>query len=195
MADIKTTRWAPYEDGGAGALTAAKEACEEELRSNGLDFVGWEKDFDFELQRPTIRAVGRVHRPKLYLAGPMTGIEFFNFLAFDAAAAVLRDRGFEVFSPAEHDRVLLNLPIDYLPVASETEGPWKSWPALSLRNILRDDLVWICDNAEGLALLPGWENSKGVAVELALARALSLPIYSLVDIGHGAYDVAEGLVQ
>ena len=35
----------------------------------------------------------------VYLAGPMTGIAEFNFPAFDAAAAKLRDLGYVVFNP------------------------------------------------------------------------------------------------
>lgn len=39
---------------------------------------------------------------RLYLAGPMTGFEDFNFPAFNAMAAQLRARGYVVENPAEH---------------------------------------------------------------------------------------------
>lgn len=45
-------------------------------------------------------ACSRINR--VYLAGPMTGIEDFNFPAFNDMAAKLRARGYVVENPAEH---------------------------------------------------------------------------------------------
>ena len=41
---------------------------------------------------------------RIYIAGPMTGIDKYNFPAFDAAAQDLRDMGFHPVSPADIDR-------------------------------------------------------------------------------------------
>jgi hypothetical protein len=105
---------------------------------------------------------------KVYLAGPMSGKPNFNFPAFTAGAKKLRSDGHEVFSPHEADL-----------------DRWGSLKRIkqfaNYRECLKTDLVWICDNAEAIALLPGWENSKGVAVELALAKALDLEI---IEIGN-----------
>jgi hypothetical protein len=38
---------------------------------------------------------------RVYLAGPMTGIDALNFPAFHKAAASLRASGYEVVNPAE----------------------------------------------------------------------------------------------
>ena len=43
-------------------------------------------------------------RPKLYLAGPMTGYPEDNRPRFNQLARVLRDRGFDVVNPAEFDQ-------------------------------------------------------------------------------------------
>jgi hypothetical protein len=103
----------------------------------------------------------------LYLAGPMTSIESYNFPAFDAAAKQLRAAGHTVFNPAENDRENgFN--------ATGLKGHEAAEHGFDLRETLKQDLSWICDHAEGLALLPGWEKSKGARAEVALAEALGI---------------------
>lgn len=113
---------------------------------------------------------------KIYLAGPMTGIPFFNYPAFDAAASILRADGHEVFNPADHDREMFGGDI-----SNETGSAEQSAAdhGFDRRAALKADLSWICDNAEGIAMLPGWEKSSGANAEIALSRALSLEIIYL----------------
>jgi hypothetical protein len=114
---------------------------------------------------------------KIYLAGPMRGIPNFNFPAFFAAAATLRTEGHEVFCPAERD-IARHGGVD---ITNEdgSEAQAEADHGFSLREALHDDLVWICKEAEAIALLPGWETSKGVAAEKATAEALHLPLIFL----------------
>lgn len=98
---------------------------------------------------------------RVYLAGPMSGHDDFNFPAFFKAADFLKAQGFEVFNPAEEDI--------------------KEWGTLeevkkhaTYRLCLRKDLNWIIDKAEAIAYIPGWEKSKGVRAEKALADAIGL---------------------
>lgn len=110
---------------------------------------------------------------KVYLSGPMRGIKDFNFPAFDAAAAFLRSEGHEVFNPAEKDR-------DHDPKGVS----WKSengdikaaedTGVFDRRVAIRADLDYIIDHADAIALLPGWNESKGANAELWLARFLDL---------------------
>jgi hypothetical protein len=94
---------------------------------------------------------------KLYLSGPMTGIPEFNFPAFHKAAASLRASGYEVVNPAELD------------AADTTPMAWEDY--------LRRDLRVLLD-CQGIALLPGWENSRGAKLESTVALALGMrPIY------------------
>lgn len=101
---------------------------------------------------------------RIYLAGPMTGLPNFNFPAFMKAAEELRAQGYIVFNPAEND--LLRYGQDFLE-HSERFDPRKTFG---------DDTRWICEYADIIALLPGWENSTGVKAELALAKALHLAV-------------------
>lgn len=109
---------------------------------------------------------------KIYIAGPMTGLPEYNFPAFDKAADILEAQGHEVFNPAQNDR-------DHGFDAEGLEGHEAERLGFSLRRALKQDLSWICDHAEALVLLEGWERSKGVRAEMALAEALGLPKWEL----------------
>lgn len=96
---------------------------------------------------------------KIYISGPMTGLPEYNYPAFNTAAAALRAAGFDVANPAEKD-----LPLGL---------PWVTY--------LRRDLVDLLD-CEAVALLPGWQDSKGACLERHVAEALGMPIYRLADV-------------
>lgn len=102
----------------------------------------------------------------VYLAGPMSGIKDFNFPAFFEGEKTLKEMGYEVFNPAQCD----------LDKWGSLDGVKKN---ANYRECLKTDLSWICDLATAIALLPGWENSKGVKAELALAEALGLKVIYL----------------
>lgn len=108
---------------------------------------------------------------RIYLAGPMTNIPHFNYPAFNAAAAKLRAEGHEVFSPAEYDIHVYGKDISN--ATGDAEQSTKDH-GFDRRAALKADTSWICDHAEAIALLPGWENSSGARAEKALADALAL---------------------
>lgn len=91
---------------------------------------------------------------KLYLAGPMTGITAFNFPAFNDAAERLRASGHVVFNPAETDDGDTSLAYDYY---------------------MRQDIRAILE-VDAIAILPGWQQSKGATLEVSIGRTLGLPI-------------------
>lgn len=102
-------------------------------------------------------ACSRINR--LYLAGPMTGFEDFNFPAFNKMAAELRARGYVVENPAEHGVV---------------EGAdWADYMAYDLTRL------GLCGQ---VALLPGWENSKGARLEVHIARELGMQVVNAHDL-------------
>lgn len=103
----------------------------------------------------------------------MTGIPQYNFPAFQSATAALRDAGYEVISPEENDPD----EIRELALASPNGDPvedgitrLETVAETAMRNHL--DII----SVDGIALIPGYEGSKGVAHELALAERLGLPI-------------------
>lgn len=95
---------------------------------------------------------------KLYLCGPMTGIEQHNHPRFNQAAFELRTWGFQVFNPAEN-----GLPHD---------APWATH--------MRVDIVQLMQ-CEAVATLPGLENSKGAQLELHIARQLGMRTQHYLD--------------
>lgn len=115
---------------------------------------------------------------RIYLAGPLRGIREFNFPAFHDAAARLRADGYEVFSPAERDIRVHGEAFSKSSPDGDNDAAEREH-GFNLREALADDLNWICRNAEAVALMPGWETSKGANAERAAAIALGLMIIAL----------------
>lgn len=95
---------------------------------------------------------------RIYVAGPMTGLPEHNFPAFHAAARLLRAQGHDVVNPAE--------------VNEPNVGKW-TWA-----EFMRADLALLV-TCEAIALLPGWEASKGARIEHHVAEGLGMPIQIL----------------
>lgn len=95
----------------------------------------------------------------LYVIGPITGIENENRQEFERVAGILGKK---------HDYI--SIPHDnYLSVWDE----WREAMALSVRHI-GNELYEDGDNF-GIALLDGWEKSKGATIEHDLAVSLGIP--------------------
>lgn len=91
---------------------------------------------------------------KIYISGPMTGLPDLNLPAFDAAASMLRSKGYHVYSPADYERASA---------------------AFDARKGFRQYAEWICDS-DAIWMLPGWEKSAGARAEHALAVVVGLSI-------------------
>jgi hypothetical protein len=89
----------------------------------------------------------------VYISGPMTGIEGFNFPEFYKAERLLRSRGVKVFNPAQNS---LECGFDYA-------------------DYLRFDIqaILFCDK---MYMLKGWESSKGASLEKSIAEALGYEV-------------------
>lgn len=115
---------------------------------------------------------------KIYIAGPMRGIPEFNFPAFYAAADMLKAQGHEVFNPAAKDNERHGTDISKGNITGD-ESIASAQHGFNLREALSIDLEWICKYADAIALLPGWEGSKGATAERATALALGLEVIYL----------------
>lgn len=107
---------------------------------------------------------------KVYLAGPMTGISYYNFPAFDEAAMWLENRGYTVVSPAELD--------GELGIEPDEEG--KPLPPEKYEELLTRDLAMIESAAvQAVVVLEEWHESQGARREVARALELGLPVMTL----------------
>ncbi|KKN98842.1 hypothetical protein LCGC14_0140830 [marine sediment metagenome] len=91
----------------------------------------WKKKYDF------------------YLAGKMRGCPNLNKDMFTLVARLLREKGFTVWSPSEHD----------------------SYLKLSFAQCMTADLNAIINKCRKIALLPNWRDSQGANVEALCAFA------------------------
>ena len=88
---------------------------------------------------------------KVYISGPMTGYPDFNYPAFHAAEQHLADLGHEPLNPARHPK----------------QETWADYLRLDLVDVLAADAV---------AVLPGWECSRGAVLEVHVAHALGMAV-------------------
>lgn len=117
---------------------------------------------------------------RVYIAGPMTGIPSFNYPAFDAAAERLRAQGYEVVSPAEMDdpevraAAMANPNGDLATFDADTGKTWG--------DLLARDVKLVADEVDGIAVLPGWERSRGARLETFVAKLCGKPVFHYPDL-------------
>jgi hypothetical protein len=110
-----------------------------------------------------------------YLGGPMTGIPQFNFPEFHRIGAALRERGYNIVSPAELD----DPETEAAAMASPDGAPGSgSANGEAYEDFLGRDLI-ICSipTCVGMICLPGWHNSRGARGESWVCAYLKKPIY------------------
>lgn len=91
---------------------------------------------------------------KVYISGPMTGIQDLNYPAFFAAEAELKSRGYTVLNPAREPNGLT----------------YREYMARAVSFVLMADIV---------VTLPNVHKSPGARAEIALAASIQLPIMTL----------------
>lgn len=118
-------------------------------------------------------------KPTCYLAGPMTGYFEYNFPAFIAMATTLRKLGFEVISPAE-----LDIEAGHDPRGIPAEEFAKTFTEAKLRKVIRRDINAILQlrpkRGDFIALMKGWERSRGAGAEVYAGAWARLPLRMIV---------------
>jgi hypothetical protein len=96
---------------------------------------------------------------RIYVSGPMSGKQDLNFPAFHQAAAALRAKGHKVTNPAELD--------------AQDEGKALGWA-----DYMRRDVIALM-GCNAIAMLPGWQDSKGAQLEHHIAQTLGMAVLFL----------------
>ena len=107
-------------------------------------------------------------KKSIYVAGPMSGYENFNFPAFNAAAQDFAACGWVVFNPAAKDTEkhpdIENNPEGDPILAAEKDG-------FNFREAYTWDVTKVIE-ADAICMLRGWEQSPGARGEHAVAVAM-----------------------
>lgn len=91
---------------------------------------------------------------RIYIAGPMSGIHDNNYAAFADAKRQLTEIGYGVVSPTD-------ITVDGLePTQQPTSEQYQQLMRKDVRALIECDVI---------ALLPGWENSRGATFERQVA--------------------------
>ncbi len=96
---------------------------------------------------------------RIYISGPMRGIEEYNFPAFEDVYWRLKTLDHQVHNPADND----------------------IWDEVNPIAAMNFDLSLVLNWAEAVYVLPGWEESNGARAEVFTALWRGIPIYEDVN--------------
>lgn len=105
---------------------------------------------------------------RLYVSGPITGLPDLNRPMFETVTQALLAHGHDVLNPHVVCTLLDEHDCRQPCTPSEDLLPWADY--------LRADLIAMLGQADGLAMLPGWEQSRGATLEHHVAASLGWDI-------------------
>lgn len=97
---------------------------------------------------------------KVYISGPINGIENNNAEAFKNAENLLRFNGYEAISPLKAASVL------------SSNSTWKDYMIFDIKLLMECDYIY---------MLPNWTKSKGALLEKMIADGLQIKELILED--------------
>ena len=95
---------------------------------------------------------------RIYISGPMTGLPDHNYPAFNAAEAQWEARGWTVRNPARN-------------FGGDENRKREEYMRLDFEHLLEVDAI---------ALLPGWQDSRGARAEIVVALELGLDVFDAI---------------
>lgn len=108
-------------------------------------------------------------KTKVYISGPMTGLPDYNYPAFNAMEAALKQKGFEAVSPVK--------------VCEGMDHETSTW-----HDFMRVNIKAMMD-CEGVIFLHGWTSSRGARLEHAIA--LGLGMFRVRELPSGDFSFVE----
>lgn len=104
-----------------------------------------------------------VKEDTVYISGQMGGLPDYNYPAFFEAEEVLKSKGYGVVNPAD------------IGIQDNKGFTWSDY--------MREALIRMLDRKVTIvAMLDGWENSKGATIEKELAEKLGIRCVALSDL-------------
>ena len=110
---------------------------------------------------------------RVYIAGPMTGYPSYNLAGFEYAAAQWKDAGYEAVTPFQSNSIVWQRHhgVDFDPTRDTCD-----YGDPILGEMLLEDLATL-RSADCMAMLSGWEKSKGAKLEMLFAQSLGRPVF------------------
>lgn len=102
---------------------------------------------------------------KVYISGPMTGLENLNFDKFEEAEEKLKKFNFEIFNPHKLSEFKTE-EFKELIKDQKSHIVWEHYMKVDIQIMLRE--------CEFLVVLPGWEHSRGATMEIFIAKSLGM---------------------
>lgn len=117
--------------------------------------MGFNHDYGGIYEQPTAK---HLKKKRVYISGPMTGLPGLNFPAFNTEALRLEGMGYDVVNPVD---LCVN------------PTSWEQCMRIDLAALLTCDMI---------ALLPGWQKSRGAHLEVNIAHQVGIEIVSAKDL-------------
>lgn len=122
-----------------------------------------------------IQVVGNPKYRKVYLSGPITGMPNNNIQEFKKYEEKFKNLNFEVINPhnlfSSDEVELLEKSLEEKKITFEEYHS----------HFMRRDIAQMMD-CDFIAVLDGWEKSKGANIEVYIARNINMPIVSAVTL-------------
>lgn len=107
-----------------------------------------------------------MEKKRVYISGPMDGIEFDNREEFIRANKWITEQNQEPINPFK------------LALEQDRTRAFSQLPAANYAQRLAFDIKAMAEYAEAVCVLPGWESSKGASLEVAFAvNVMGIPVY------------------